>query len=154
MDTPTKSITVLTGTLGVWLTTFPFIVKPPSLDTWNDVVVGGTIATLAGYNYSRERIQGGPGKGISGILVLFGGWLLLAPFITGVAGGLLWNDVVVGVFVTAFAGYNVYVAPSGEQTVTHVPTNDTESLATTDSQDTIQTLFAHTDGVRKQRGVS
>ena len=123
MDTPTKSITVLTGALGIWLMAFPFIAGSPSPHTWNDVVVGGMIATLAGYNYSRERIQGGPSKGISGILVLLGGWLLFAPFVTGVTGGLLGNDVAVGVLVTAFAGYNVYVAPSEEQAVTQNPTS-------------------------------
>lgn len=125
MDTPTKSITLLTGALGIWLIAFPVVAGAPSPDRWNDVVVGGLIATFAGYNYSRERVQGGPSKRISGILVLLGGWLLFAPFVTGVTGGLLWNDVVVGVLVTAFAGYSVYVAPSGEQAVTHPPINET-----------------------------
>lgn len=125
MDTPTKSITVLTGALGVWLVAFPFIVGSPSLDRWNDVVVGGMIAALAGYNCSRERVQGGPSKGVSGALLLLGGWLLFAPFLTGVTGNLLWNDVAVGVLVTAFAGYNVYVALSREQTVTRTSTNET-----------------------------
>ncbi|NHN42985.1 hypothetical protein G9C85_15300 [Halorubellus sp. JP-L1] len=115
MDTPTESITLLTGALGIWIMAFPFLVGSPSLDRWNDVVVGGTVTTLAGYNYSRERARGGPSKVISGMLVLLGGWLLFAPFLTGVTGGRLWNDVAVGVLVAAFGGYNAYVASTEEQ---------------------------------------
>lgn len=125
MDTPTKLITLLTGALGIWLMAVPFVVGSPSLDRLNDVVVGGLIATASGYNYSRERVRGAPSKGVSGLLVFLGGWLLVAPFLTGVTGTLRWNDVAVGVLVTAFAGYTAYAAPSEAQTVTQTPTNET-----------------------------
>lgn len=97
----------------------PFVLGGPPADRWNDVVAGGLVATLAGYNYSHEQVEGAPNQRIAGAIGLIGGWLLFAPFINSVTGVLLWNDVIIGVLVTAFAGYNVYMAPLYEQSTTH-----------------------------------
>lgn len=88
----------------------PFVLGGPPVDRLNDVAAGGLVTTLAGYNYSHERIDGAPDRRVAGAIGLIGGWLLFAPFVNSVTGVLLWNDVIVGVLLTSFAGYNVYVA--------------------------------------------
>lgn len=110
MTAPTKWITILTAILGIWLFSSPVWTGSPLLDRWNDFVTGEMIATLSGYNYARDHIGNGPSKGVSASLALVGGWLLFAPFVIGVDGPLLWNDIAVGVLVTAFAIYNFYIA--------------------------------------------
>lgn len=110
MTTPTKWITILTAVIGIWLFVFPVWGGTPTLDRWNDFVAGGMIAILSGYNYARDHIGNGPSKGVSTGLALVGVWLLFAPFVIGVTGPLLWNDIAVGVLVTAFAIYNFYMA--------------------------------------------
>ncbi|MDS0478109.1 SPW repeat protein [Natrinema sp. 1APR25-10V2] len=97
----------------------PFILGAPALDTWNDVIVGGALSLLAGHNYASEREQGKPSQWIAGVLIVLGAWLFFAPFLLGVSGLLRWNDVVVAVLVTAFAGYSVYAAQLIKQTMHH-----------------------------------
>lgn len=110
MTATTKWITLLTAALGIWLFSFPVWAGSPVLDRWNDLVAGGTIATLSGYNFARVHSGIGPSKRVSTGLALVGAWLLFAPFVVSVVGPLLWNDIVVGVLVTAFAIYTLYVA--------------------------------------------
>lgn len=125
MNPPTKRLTVVTGILGIWLLVSPFVLGAASIDRWNDIVVGGVITTLSGYNYSYDRVRGTPSHRIAGILVLLGGWLLVAPFVIEISGILLWNDVTVGVVVTAFAMYNVYVASVNEQLIPRTSADET-----------------------------
>lgn len=98
------------GVLGAWLMASPFVLGAPPVDAWNDVIVGGALALLAGHNYASDRERGKPSQWIAGVLVLFSVWLLLAPFVFGVSGALRWNDVVVGVLVTAFGSYSAFAA--------------------------------------------
>lgn len=124
MVSPTRLTIAVTGLLGVWLVAAPFVLGAPLVDQWNDVAVGGVIAILAGCNHSHDRIHGTPSRGISGAHVVLGGWLLFAPFVSGVTGALLWNDVGVGVLVSAFAGYNAYASSLGVQTVDRAAAGD------------------------------
>lgn len=119
MAPPTKRITLFIGVVGIWLMAFPFTLGAPPADTWNDIVVGGMIVTLAGYNYSHEQGQGSPDQRVSGLTVLLGSWLLFAPFVNGTEGFLLWNDVAAGVLVASFGGYNTYAAPITNQPINH-----------------------------------
>jgi len=127
MVSPTRWITVALGGLGIWLMVAPFVFGAPPIDTWNDVIVGGAISLLSGHNHTHEREQGKPSQWISGVLILLGIWLLFVPFLIGVSGLLLWNDVIVGVLVTAFAGYSVYAAQLIEQTIRHTSTDETRN---------------------------
>lgn len=110
MTAPTKWITALTAVLGLWLFSFPLWTGSPVLDRWNDLVTGGIIATLSGYNYVKDHRGNGPSKRVATGLGCLGTWLLFAPFVVGVVGAFRWNDIVVGVLVTTFAIYNLYVA--------------------------------------------
>lgn len=124
MVSPTRWVTLALGGLGVWLMAAPFVLGAPAIDTWNDVIVGGALSLLAGHNYASERERGKPDQWIAGVLFMFGAWLFFAPFLLGVSGLLLWNDVVVAVLVTALAGYSVYAARLIEQTMHHTSTDE------------------------------
>lgn len=113
------------GVLGAWLMAAPFVLGVPTADAWNDVIVGGALSLLAGHNYDHERERGRPSRWLAGVLVPLGGWLLFAPFVIGVSGPRQWNDVIVGVLVTAFAGYNVYAARLIEQTMRRTSPDET-----------------------------
>lgn len=125
MASPTRWVTVALGGLGIWLMAAPFLLGASTVDTWNDVIVGGALSLLAGHNYSCEREQGKPSQWIAGILTLLGGWLFFVPFLIGISGVLRWNDVIVGVLVTGFAGYTVYAAQLIEQTIGYTSTDET-----------------------------
>lgn len=110
MSTTTKSFARINALLGLWLVIAPFIFEAPTTDLWNDVIVGAAIVLLAGYNYYRETNQQPMSTGGAGLTLLLGIWLIIAPFVFGVSGALLWNDVIVGVIVASLAGYNAYLA--------------------------------------------
>ena len=101
-----KWLAGVNGLLGLWMIVFPFLFAAPPTDLWNDVIVGTVIAGLAAYNYYRES-KGEVASRVSAALnMLLGLWLIAAPFVFGVEGALLWNDVIVGTTVTLLAGYN------------------------------------------------
>lgn len=101
-----KWLAGINGLLGLWLIAAPFIFSAPVGDLWNDVVVGALVAGLAGYNYYREANGQTVSQGSAALNTLLGLWLIVAPFVFGVDGVLLWNDVIVGAIVTFLAGYN------------------------------------------------
>lgn len=111
MRSPTQSITVVNGVLGLWLIAAPFLVESLAIEHWNDPLVGGAVVIIAGYNFHSERAQGSISQRAAAINGLLGGWLVVAPFVYGLSGIALWNNVCVGVTVTSFAAYNVYAAP-------------------------------------------
>lgn len=110
MSTTTKSLAGINSLLGLWLIAAPFVLKAPTTDLWNDVIVGAVIVFLAGSNYYQEREQQPMSTGKAGLTLLFGVWLIFAPFVFDIKGALLWNDVIVGILITSFAGYNAYIA--------------------------------------------
>lgn len=95
--------------LGLWLIVAPFLLGAPTADLWNDVIVGGLIAVLAGYNWYRTTQGEEVSTSGAALNSLLGLWLIAAPFVFGVSGALLWNDVIVGIIVASLAGYDIYV---------------------------------------------
>ena len=124
MRSPTRWITAANGILGLWLIAAPFVLRALAVDQWNDPVVGAAIVVLSGYNYYCERTQGTVSQHAAAITGVLGGWLIVAPFVYGLSGIALWNNICVGVVVTSFAGYNVYAAPRIERSVTSSPFED------------------------------
>lgn len=105
MSTTTKRIAGVNALLGLWLIAAPFWLGAPPIDLWNDVIVGILIAGIAGYNwYRKDQEVSRSGAGFNALLGL---WLIVGPFLYGVSGVLLWNDVIVGAIVASLAGYAV-----------------------------------------------
>lgn len=111
MGYPTKWTVATTALLGLWLFVTPSILEAPVVSQWNNVVVGSIILVISGYNYSQEQRREILDRCAAAVNGLLGGWLLVAPFILGDTGLLLWNDIIVGIGVTSLALYNIYAAP-------------------------------------------
>lgn len=111
MEHPTKWTVATTALLGLWLFVTSSVPETPVVSQWNDVVVGSIILVISGYNYSREQRREMLDRRATAVNGLLGGWMLVAPFIFGVTGLLLWNDVIAGIGVTSLALYNIYAAP-------------------------------------------
>ena len=124
MEYPTRWTVATTALLGLWLFVTPSVLEAPVVSQWNNVVVGSTILVLSGYNYSRERRREMLDRRAVAVNGLLGGWLLVAPFVLGVTGLLLWNDVIVGIGVTSLALYNIYAAPRVQRVNTQTPPED------------------------------
>lgn len=124
MRSPTRWITTANTILGLWLIVAPFVFGMPLVDRWNDVTVGTIIVIFTGYNHYCEWNQGTISRRVAGANGVLGGWLIVAPFVYGISGFPLWNNVSVGILVTAFAGYNVYAAPRTQRTIPGSPSED------------------------------
>lgn len=86
---------------GLWLIFAPGLLNHPSqAGRWNDVTVGTLVLTVACVQLSLKATT----RVFSGLNLLFGIWLLLAPFVLAYAGaGERWNDLVTGVVVVVCA---------------------------------------------------
>ncbi|MDF9748151.1 SPW repeat protein [Natrinema salsiterrestre] len=115
MSTTTKWLAGINSLLGLWLIVAPFILEAPTGDLWNDVIIGSSIVVIGAYNYYRATNQQSVSTGGATLNVLLGLWLIIAPFVFGVGGALLWSDVIVGVSVASLASYNAYAAGSSER---------------------------------------
>lgn len=125
MDSPTKWTTTATALFGIWLLSAPFVLGAPVVDQWNDVLVGSVISLTTGYNYSRERRGRKLSRRVTAINGLLGGWLLVAPFLFGVSGLPLWNDIIVGIGVVSLAMYNIYAAAHIHDVKAHTHVEET-----------------------------
>jgi SPW repeat len=86
--------------LGIWVLISPFVLTlalPRAI--WNNVVTGFVVGILA---IIRVRVPNQTGW--SWINALLGIWLIISPFVLGFASGAgLWNNVILGIIVAAFA---------------------------------------------------
>lgn len=110
VSTTTKWLAGLNSLLGLWLIAAPFVFGVPSAAMWNAVIVGAAIALLAGYNYYLVTEGRDLSVGSAAVVSLLGIWVIIAPFVFQPGTTALWNDVIVGVLVAIFAGYNAYDA--------------------------------------------
>ncbi len=87
------------GILGVWQFIVAFLKFTPTVNMWDNIIVG-IIAAIAGFWMVKDK----PWQGwISGIVSL---WLIIAGFIPALTkgSGVLWNDIIVGI-ILAIAGF-------------------------------------------------
>jgi len=87
--------------LGIWLIIAPFLLGYSHLAvaTWNDIILGVLVAGTA--LLLKSGISGG---GASWTNIVFGIWLILAPFILNYGNNPAprWNDIILGVLVIVF----------------------------------------------------
>lgn len=119
--------------LGAWVVVSAFVFELQIGHFWNNLIVGISIAALAGYS-GYQASEGTASRGASGLAALLGLWMIVTPFVypgvevawlwgtapTGANTAILWSDLVSGVLVAVFSGYNATQATSTE------PTSETE----------------------------
>lgn len=115
MSTTTKWLAGLNAILGLWLITAAFVFGVAGAAMWNAIIVGGTIALLGWYNYSRTTDGNEVSLGAAGVNVLLGLWVIVAPFLFNPGTTALWNDVIVGALVALFGAYNGYAATTARK---------------------------------------
>lgn len=85
-----------------------FVSPMPEASFWNDIIVGGAIGTIAGYNAIRADDRG-VNTGAASLVALLGLWMVVAPFVSETtAAASFWSDILTGALVAVLAGYNAY----------------------------------------------
>lgn len=116
MTTGTKWLAGLNTLLGLYLIVAPFaVVDVSTAGLWNDVIVGAIIAISSGYYYLT---MGDREMGIGGAVLttLAGLWMIVAPFVLGIAGTAGRNNIIVGILVTVFAVYMYFTTGTTRST--------------------------------------
>lgn len=118
-----KWLSGIVSLIGLWVLISPFVYEAAASTLWNNVIVGGAVFLLAGYNYYRIVTGHPTSTGVMSLVVLLGLWTIVAPFafagefaVGAVAGadvaaeGLVWSNVVVGALGALIAAYVAYAA--------------------------------------------
>jgi hypothetical protein len=99
--------------VGVWLICAPFALSYSGVSNalWNDIILGATIATLAGIRVLGAYRQ----TWLSWTNATLGCWLVIAPFVLGYSdvNNAVGNDIVVGVVVLMFALWSAAASRTG-----------------------------------------
>ena len=106
----------LTFLAGMWLVLAPLALDYPAVGTafdgsWNDVVIGSTIAVVALVRIAMPVRSAALGL----VNVGLGAWLLVAPTVLSYttvlgASSATWNDIIVGIIVIALASSSALIA--------------------------------------------
>ncbi|WP_226481506.1 SPW repeat protein [Natrinema amylolyticum] len=106
--------------IGLWLAASPFVYEPAQSMLWNNLLIGGAIFLLAGYNYYRISNGHPTSTGVMSLVALLALWAVVSHFaidgqfaIDGleVAGaGLAWSNIVSGLVAAALSAYIAYTA--------------------------------------------
>jgi hypothetical protein len=89
--------------LGIWIIISPFVLGmhvPKAI--WNNVVTGFLVGGLAVIRWAIGQ------RGWSWINLFLGIWLVISPFVLVLGTALMWNNVILGIIVAAFALTNTY----------------------------------------------
>jgi len=104
-----KWVSALVAGLGLWLAVSPIVYGASEPMTALDVVVGTGIFLVAGYEVVRMLDGGVAGIGSAVLVVLFGQWAVLAPFVFPFEPlPLVASNVAVGLLAAALAAYSAY----------------------------------------------
>lgn len=119
-----KWISAIIALAGLWLVVEAIWFDLVAANFWNDVVVGGLLILLGGYNYYRRTNDELGSTGASAVSGLLGLWLVVSPWVYGagfsevaVVGGV-WNDIIIGLIVLVLAAFSVYEARDTDRAVT------------------------------------
>ena len=95
--------------LGIWLIISPFILGVHSSGAlWSNVVAGALVGILSLLRWSMHQ------PGWSWLNLILGIWLVISPFVFFLSGAAMWNNVILGIIVAAFALTNTYSKLSAE----------------------------------------
>ncbi|WP_049923121.1 SPW repeat protein [Halopiger djelfimassiliensis] len=115
-----KWLSGIVSVIGLWIAVSPFVYETAMSITWNNLLVGGAVFLLAGYNYYRIITAHPTSTAVMSLVALLALWTLVSPFaIAGriameglevAAQGLVWSNVVSGLIAAVLAAYIAYAA--------------------------------------------
>ncbi|RQG89826.1 hypothetical protein EA462_07355 [Natrarchaeobius halalkaliphilus] len=118
-----KWLSGIVSLIGLWIAASPFVYEAVVAFTWNNVVIGGAIFLLAGYNYYRIVTDHPTSTSVMSLVALLALWTLVAPFalegqfamegLEVAASALVWSNVVFGIIAAAMAAYIAYAGGRG-----------------------------------------
>lgn len=95
--------------LGIWVIVSPFVLAiHSSKATWSNVITGAGVGVLAIIRWGMHQ------PGWSWLNLILGMWLVISPFVLFVSGPGMWNNVILGIIIAAFALTNTYSKVSAE----------------------------------------
>src|SRR5262249_4669163 len=95
--------------LGIWVIISPFVLGIPTpKGIWNNIVIGAMVGILAIIRWRMHQ------PGWSWLNLILGIWLVISPFVLFLSGAAMWNNVILGIIVAAFALTNTYSKVSAE----------------------------------------
>ncbi|WP_408958839.1 SPW repeat protein [Natrinema sp. 74] len=104
--------------IGLWIAVSPFVYEQEPAMLWNNVLIGGAIFLLAGYNYYRISNAHPTSTGVMSLVALLALWIAVSQWaIDGqfamdaleAAGiGLIWSNIVSGLVAAVLSAYIAY----------------------------------------------
>lgn len=95
--------------VGLWIAVSPFLYEPSALARWNNLLVGGGIATVATGGFLLLWQSDATYLGTATLVALLGLWSLVAPLVVPFGDpGLAWSTVGAGGLVALVGGYHAY----------------------------------------------
>ncbi len=118
-----KWLSGVVSLIGLWLAASPFVYGPAQSMLWNNLLVGGAIFLLAGYNYYRIITAHPTSTGVMSLVALLALWMVVSHFAIGgqvaigglevASAGLAWSNIVSGLIAAALSAYIAYAAGRG-----------------------------------------
>ncbi|QFU83038.1 SPW repeat domain-containing protein [Natronorubrum aibiense] len=115
-----KWLSGIVSLIGLWIAITPALYPAATSMTWNNVLIGGAIFLLAGYNYYRITNGYRTSTGVMSLVALLALWTLVAPFafagqvategLAVASQALVWNNVAGGLIMAVLAAYIAYAA--------------------------------------------
>lgn len=100
-------LTGVSALFGAWVFVSAFVYGMTGAHYWNNLVVGAAIFLLAGYGVLQSASEGAV-VWASGLAALLGLWMIVTPFVYGVASAMMWSGIVSGIVVAVLSGYSAY----------------------------------------------
>lgn len=118
LDTDTMQwVSAVVALIGLYIAGSPFIFEATEVALWNDLIVGGAIFLLAGYNNYRMMQNRLASVGAAALVVLLGLWAIATPYVIEMGSNeLVTGTMVSGVIVVALSAYNTYANSKADTT--------------------------------------
>lgn len=118
----TSFISALVAIIGAWVAVSALLFEVGTATLWNNVAVGALVFLAAGYNVYRLTNDIPLNTAIATLVAILGIWLVVAPPLLEMAGGIFWSTIASGLLVAGLAGYNAYEAREARSVATETRT--------------------------------
>lgn len=113
-----RIVSGLAAIIGAMILVSPFVLDSTDMAMWNNLIVGGAILVLAGFNFYRLTTDRLANVGVASLVALLGLWAVVAPFVLDMGSDeLLWGTAIAGLLVAALSGYSAYANRRADRTV-------------------------------------